>query len=227
MLLGCNSDSGSVAFSHQWHDVFGNTCGKLKPGCTYLDSKGKDKAIWWDDPSYQANWSNPPVLATVFDTDLGYFVEAYGNFGFNGVFYEFFTGRAVNEYSDAFSRDVLATEGSREEEVIGAAAKEYALRYQLSEDVALRAARTLNDWNKIAKSRSRTESDVIDFAERLYGVDIRLVQNALQDEDDEALSLHLETAARSWNTSPENMRRILRKVFLTGDRVAVVHFKKH
>ncbi|PIU00723.1 MAG: hypothetical protein COT74_03410 [Bdellovibrionales bacterium CG10_big_fil_rev_8_21_14_0_10_45_34] len=206
-LAGCGGSGSTAYFTHTWYTVYGSSCGNLKPGCTYVDWFTSAKAQWWDDPSYSMFRS--PEWAIVFDTDLGFYVDAFGYWGFNGVFYDYYSERAINEGAGEVSRDVLAIEGNREEDMIEVAGKDYAKRYQLADETGMRVARVMNDWNKIGKSRSRTDADVADFTQRLYGVDLNEVNSAFTEGDQASQEELLSKAAQTWNTSAENMRKIL------------------
>ena len=41
------------------------------------------------------------------------------------------------------------------------------MNFELTEEQGIRVAKTLNDFNKISKTRSRTDEDVKEFSERL------------------------------------------------------------
>jgi hypothetical protein len=208
---GGGSVSTVTVVSDTWYDVYGNACGQLRPGCTYVDNYSDVKADWGSDPFYDPY--AVPVDATVFDTDLGYNVDAYGYFGANGVFYDYYTGRAVNSGADEDTRDVLAKVGLKEAQVIETAGKDFAAKYQLDEAQGIRVARIMNDWNKIAKTRERTDADVADFTKRLYGVDVNKVKVALENEDNAAMDDLVSQAAANWNTTPENMKRIVTSIY--------------
>jgi hypothetical protein len=197
-----------------WFDVYGNQCGGLREGCTFVDPYGYNKAQWQQDPFYDP-WQTP-TYAWVYAPEFGYYTYAYGYWGINNVFYDYYTWRAVNNGNDQPSKDILTVVGNREEEVIQKVGALYAAKYGLDVDVGVRVARAANDYNKIGKTRERTEADLAEMTKRVYGVNLNDVKSALDKGDRAQVDSLIGTAAENWKTSPENMRTILNKVYHTS-----------
>jgi hypothetical protein len=203
---------GTVIVGTTWYDVYGNACGSLRPGCSYKDSGWtSDKAMWQEDPYYDY-WASPE-FATVYDTDYGYYVDAWGYWGVNGLFYDYYTGRAVNEGASEMSKDLLTVVGNREEDVIQKAGKSWAAKYNLDATTGVKVARALNDWNKIVKTRERTEADLNNFTKRALGLKLNDLKSASESQNQAQMDSLVEQAAQNWNTSPENMKTILKTIY--------------
>jgi hypothetical protein len=167
--------------------------------------------MWSSDPYY--SYYAYPEYATVWDTDYGYYIDSYGYWGVNGLFYDYYTGRAVNEGATAGSKDLLTVVGNREEDVIQQAGKTWAAKYNLDAATGVKVARALNDWNRIVKTRERTEQDLADFTQRVVGLKLADIQNAALTQDKSQMDNLVDQAAQNWNTSPENMRNILKSIY--------------
>ncbi|PIU00722.1 MAG: hypothetical protein COT74_03405 [Bdellovibrionales bacterium CG10_big_fil_rev_8_21_14_0_10_45_34] len=215
VVSGGAGGGGPIYYEALWYDVYGSPCTQLQAECTYVDNYSDLKAMWELDPFYSP--FEEPIFDTVYDTDYGYYVDAWGFYGVNGVFYDYYTGRAINEGNQS-GRDILADEGVRESDVIEKAGEAFAAKYALDAETGVKVARTMNDWNKLAKSRSRTAEDVADFTKRLYGVDVNAFMDAIQTGEQASLDNMLQAAAESWNTSSENMRRILGSVYAQAQK---------
>jgi hypothetical protein len=215
LVTGCNggstTTSGNVVGGFVWYDVYGNGCGGLYEGCTYLDPNGIQKAHWFQDPFY--NGFAEPVYKLVYDTDFRALVWAYGYEGINQVFYDYYTYRAINEGNEEKGRDILSTIGQRVEDMVRNAGKQWAEKHGVELSVGLKVAQAAHDWNKIAKTRERTEADLIQFTKRLTGAKEGDITRALKEGDRKSIDAVVEEAAQTWGTSPEQMKSIVRSIY--------------
>jgi hypothetical protein len=220
-LVGCGGGGGGggggvVIVEDTWYNVFGEACGDLAPGCAWVDQSSDLKADWWDDPYYSE--FEEPMWATVFDDELGLWVDAYGYFGYNDVFYDYYTWRAINEDSPQKGRDLLSQVGMKEEALVETIGKQFADRYKLDAKVGVDFVRELQNFNKIAKTRSRTDADVEKVVKTTLNVELADLKKAVI-EDNEALKAEIVSdAAQKWNTTPETMKTIVKDLFnIEGD----------
>ena len=155
-----------------------------------------------------------------------YYCNAYGGYydsygGYHGPTYGrglgggSGTGTAASESSDE-SRDLIDTVSIHEEAQIAEAGLNFAKTYGLSEDKGVQIARTLDSWEALNRKRSRTEADVADFSQRLYGVKVADAQKALDSAvkgDISGVEAMNAQVAQYWGTTPETSKKILKKWF--------------
>jgi hypothetical protein len=205
---------GTTVVSKTWYDVYGNACktGYPEPGCSYKDSGyTSDKAMWSEDPYYDY-WASSE-FATVWDTDYGYYVDAWGYWGVNGLFYDYYTGRAINEGATEVTKDILSVVGNREKDLVTRAGTKWALAHDLPAATGIKVAQALSDWNKIVKTRERSEADLGAFTKRALGVSLNELKEVAVTRNEAKIEGLVETAAEHWNTSPENMKKILKTIY--------------
>jgi hypothetical protein len=194
-----------------WYDVYGHTCGySPRPGCNFY-SDGV-KIIDIEDPyfknAYFLQWD------TWHYYDSYGFPETYTGWAWesnNGILYDDF-GDALNN-TDGQGRDFAADVAQAEKNVVKTAGDYFAAKYGLDAATGQRVARVLKDWATIGKDRARTEKDIADFTQRLYGLDFNKVKNALaeaQKGDLKAIDGLVDEAATNWATTPETMKEILK-----------------
>lgn len=112
------------------------------------------------------------------------------------------------------SSDVVADAGEKEEKFLNASAEFYANEFSLSKEKGLKLAKTLKDFKA---TTSRTEADLADFAERLYGINPSKMVSAVseaQTGDSSALNEVVNEAAEKFGTDADNMKDIVK--FLHG-----------
>ena len=76
----------------------------------------------------------------------------------------------------------------------------------------MKIAKTVNDYNAI---QNRSDSDVADFAQRLYGVNpskIASASSAAQLGDNTQLNAVVAEAAKNFNTSADNMKSVVKSL---------------
>jgi hypothetical protein len=122
--------------------------------------------------------------------------------------------RCPYSYSDSsgLSRDILSELEHLDEESIREMGKRYASRFALSDSQGLFLARNIRD---VALLQSRSEQDLADFSERLYGVSPLQIQAALDAThkgERHALNALLEDAAQHFGTDVTTMKTIVREL---------------
>jgi hypothetical protein len=189
-----------------WYNVYGQSCGTLKPGCNYWSDGLKIVDI--EDPYYGS--------AYYWDYYYDYYYGQYVWVSPSGLIYNDW-GNCLNRAgSNSISRDLITIVSDEEEKTIQSAAKNFAAKYSLSAETSTKVARTMNDWAKLGFQRGnkgRTAQDVADFTKRLYGVDIQKVSTALMSAaigDESDLNNTVNEVAANWGTNPETMREILK-----------------
>lgn len=201
---------GTPAYK-SWYNVYGSYCGSNtpRPGCNFYANG--DKIIDTEDP-----YASPSNLF-VFDT-YGY-TDSYGVYRtYTGYVWTSPTGILYTDLGDALNskdgegKDVISDVAEAEQDIVQSVGEMFAAKYNLSADVGVHVATVLNDWAVLAKTKSRTQSDVEAFTKRLYGVNFNDVQAALMEYkagDKGALSGVIGEAAANWATTPETMKEII------------------
>lgn len=220
-LTGCHGPGGTGGgggggpYRQPWYDVYGNYCGSGSPmaGCNfYADGT---KIIDTEDPYYGTN--NEFYYGTWDYVDsYGYYQSYYGWawLSTSGILYDDL-GNALNEEGEEESLDLIGKVAEKEKQVVTAAGKQFASRFALAEATGVSIAKTLNDWATLSKKekRSRTEQDIADFSQRLYGVSLDKTKIALDSAkkgDFSAIERVNADVATYWGTSPETSKAILK-----------------
>lgn len=202
-----------------WYDVYGNACSTSapRPGCNFY-ANGL-KIIDIEDPYFYSGF--------YLSYDNFYFYDSYGFPSLyrgwawespNGIIYDDW-GDALNN-QDGKGRDFEADVAKAEKNVVMKAAQHFQAKYELTADTSMKVARILHDWAKIGKDRARTEKDIADFTQRLYGIDLNQVKNALaevQKGEKKAFENLVDETATNWGTTPETMKEILKTWY--GDQL--------
>jgi hypothetical protein len=196
-----------------WYDVYGYRCGSglPKPGCNFFADGAKIVDV--EDPYFDTGY--------YLEKGTWYYVDSYGYersyYGWawlsdTGILYDEF-GYALNESNGSAGRDLIAKAAEQEEAMIQAVGKDFASKYALAEDKGVQIARTLSDWATLGKKRARTDADLADFTQRLYGISVEQAKTALESAKSGDLSalegLNKEVAS-NWGTSPETSKEILK-----------------
>jgi hypothetical protein len=214
LLSGCGGGGSSSydPYYTAWYDVYGYVCGHgaPSPGCNFY-SNGL-KIIDIEDPYFRNNY--------YLQADNWFYYDSYGvlrNYvGWawkspNGILYNDF-GTALNN-TDGQGRDFSADVAQQEQNVVKSAGEFFAAKYGLDNDTALKAARVLKDWAYLGKDRARTEQDIADFTQRLYGLDFNKVKGALaeaQKGNKAGLQELVNETATNWSSTPETVTAILK-----------------
>jgi hypothetical protein len=106
--------------------------------------------------------------------------------------------------------DMVADIAEREELIISKNAQAYADKYQLSYEQGIKIARNVYNFESL---QDRTAQDMADFAQKLYGVNTAELISAIssaQVGENKSLDLLIEKASKTFDTSKENMRFIIK-----------------
>lgn len=142
----------------------------------------------------------------------GYYYPTYNNYcyydywGYYICDYYYYNGDGSTEQG----KDIVTAASSAEEAQLQSAASHYATKFSLSSEQGLKIARTIRDYSTL---ESRTEKDVAEFANRLYGVSPTRIAQAVskaQAGQSEELNSVVAEAARNFETSTENMKQIVK-----------------
>lgn len=200
-LTACNSGSTGDPYYVAWYDAFGRPCGysmiDVHPGCNYYSNGSKILA--WQDPF----WSQWPRNGQPWMSP-------------SGVWYDP-NGYAINSdlNSAEISADVITQAAEQQNEIVRLAGKSLSQEYALSESISIRIAQSLDRWATLGQTRTRTEADIADFSQRLYGLRVEQIKTAmnrvLTERNLQPLEeLNIDVAAY-WGTSPEVSKMILKK----------------
>lgn len=108
--------------------------------------------------------------------------------------------------------DISSEVADVETAVIEKTAAIYAEKFSLSNDQAMKIAKNVNDFNAL---NERTENDIAEFAQKLYGVNPSEVVSAVANAQvglNSQLDAVIDKAAINFNTSSENMRAIVKEL---------------
>ncbi len=214
LVSGCKPSDGEGLYAGPWYNVFGENCATSmpSPGCDY-HANGM-KLFIYEDPFFG---NSPQAICgfgydpnTCLAADTGYFWYSP-----DGIIYDPY-GNAMNSAEEQGSRDIIADSAAESEKKVLEVGHDFAQKNALTEATGIRIARTLNQMATLPKrlGRARTESDIADFTQRLYGVDFRRVLNAASSYsagDDSSLRELNSEVAGNWGTSPETTEAILKR----------------
>lgn len=113
---------------------------------------------------------------------------------------------------ESVSRDLITDIAQAEEIVLNSQGRHYSDKFELSAEQGLKIARTIRDFNQVQK---RTDADLADFAQRLYGVEPSRIVSAVgraQAGEPASLDSLVNEAAQRFETTPGNMKRIVREL---------------
>jgi hypothetical protein len=200
-----------------WYDVYGNRCGSYNPspGCNYYADGSKIQD--WEDPSY---YNRHLEYATWYYTDSYGWSRSFRGWawlsGSTGILYDEY-GFALNELEEGMTgKDLIGDVAALEEASIQEAGRAFAARHALAEETGLHVARTLHDWATLGKKHARTDADLADFSQRLFGVSLDNAKSALdyaKTGDLSRLEALNKQVAERWGTSPETSKEILQSWF--------------
>jgi hypothetical protein len=219
LLMGCNDLSDrSGPYDQPWFDVFKHSCQRADPtpGCNFYAEGIKIHDL--NDPSYNRTRDQRSYEYGFWSfRDSSGLLATYDGWAWlspKGVLYDEL-GRALTEHSDAFSDDKMDQASDQEAQIIQIAGESFAERFTLQSSRGVQIAQTLNAWATLTrdrKSRTRTEQDVAEFSQRLFGIDVAQAKVALTLAEQGNLSQARELnaqIAKHWETSSATSARIL------------------
>jgi hypothetical protein len=118
--------------------------------------------------------------------------------------------RLVDEFFKL--HDISGEVADKEALILNKTAEIYTKKFSLSNDQAMKIARNVTDFQAL---QDRDESDIADFAQKLYGVNpseiVSAVANA-QVGNNEEMNAVIEQAAQNFNTNKETMKAIVNEL---------------
>jgi len=213
-FTGCHGGGGGYVAAPAWYDVYGYYCGSSPgPGCNFYGDGYQ--IIAQEDPYYYSNYYSYGTWS--YYDSYGYpgLYIGYAWQSANGIIYDDY-GYALNEEKgDTSSKDLIADMSERENNVVSVVGENFAKKYALNAETGISIARTLNDYATLNKKqkRARTDKDIADFSQRLYGVTADKAQKALDDAKKgsaEGLEALNGEVAVHWGTNPETSKVILK-----------------
>ena len=135
---------------------------------------------------------------------------------YNNCYYDYYGYYVCDSYyyngdgTTDVSHDMVTDIAQAEQQMLQVQAKHYANKFSLSEDQGMKIAKTLNDFNAL---QNRSDKDVADFAQRLYGVSptkIVAAAGKAQAGDNTDMNALVAEAAKNFNTTSDNMKSIVK-----------------
>lgn len=136
----------------------------------------------------------------VYDYD-GYYL-------YDDCFYEYYNA----DGSMTQELDLTAEVADVEALVLEKTASVYADKFSLSNDQAMKIAKNVTDFSALSE---RTETDIAEFAQKLYGINPSQVISAVASAQvgmNADLDAVIEEAAANFNTSSDNMKAIVKEL---------------
>lgn len=199
-LTGCKSGSTDYGYP-AWYGLYEKVCDlKPQPGCAYpVNNTNVFKKISQDGQNvYLPTWVQP-------DTRDVY--TAYGS--------------RLHEATPSWAIDT-AEFARLESKIVDAAGAAFSKELVIPEDAGVRLARAANEWAHIGWTRARTIEDQNRFALEAFGVEMKLIENALikaKAGDVTAMDPIIARVAVHWKANPKVTREILRKWYTDGAAV--------
>lgn len=132
--------------------------------------------------------------------------DAWGYYLYDDCFYEYYN----NDGSITKELDLSSVVADVEQLKLEKTAAKFAEKYNLAADKGMQLAKNLRDFSAL---EDRTEEDLVDFAEKLYGVNPSEVVSAVGQAQvgmNAELDSVIEKAAANFNTDSANMKEIIK-----------------
>jgi hypothetical protein len=129
----------------------------------------------------------------------------YWGYPYEECYWEYYSNGDLVKEKD-MAADVADTQANKLEKL----AQFYSERFELSTDKALQVAKNVSDFSAL---EDRSESDIADFAQQLYGVNPTQVVSAVgkaQVGQNAELDALVEAASANFNTSKENTKALIK-----------------
>jgi hypothetical protein len=146
----------------------------------------------YNSVSYNSFYTDPndPNAPCGYDPLYGYYCYSEGNV--------------------ELSKDLTTSIAQVEQAKLEVSARHFARQFELSADQGMKIAQSVRDYNAL---QTRSDQDAADFARRLYGIEpARIVQAVSQAQmgDITQLDAVIADAAKNFNTTQDNMRKIVK-----------------
>jgi hypothetical protein len=134
--------------------------------------------------------------------------DYWGYYLYDECYWEYYN----EDGSVAKELDMVAEVADKEQVVLEKTAEKFAEKYNLNAEEGMKIAKNLSDFSAL---QDRSEADIADFAQKLYGVnpsEIVSAVSAAQVGNNGELESVVEKAAENFNTSKENMKEIVKEL---------------
>ncbi len=135
--------------------------------------------------------------------------DEYGYYMYDECYWEYYNVAGEKVQSEL---DLVAEVSDIETLKLEKLAGHYADKFELSQDQAMKVAKNVQDFTTL---EDRTEEDMADFAQKLYGVNPSDVVSAVgkaQVGENTELDALIESAAANFNTSKENTKALIKEL---------------
>ena len=132
--------------------------------------------------------------------------DYWGYYLYDECYWEYYN----EDGSLAKELDMVSEVADKEQVVLEKTASKFAEKYNLSADQGMKIAKNIADYKAL---QDRSESDIADFAQKLYGVNPSEVISAVssaQVGNNAELEAVIKKAAENFNTSEANMKGIVK-----------------
>lgn len=135
--------------------------------------------------------------------------DIFGYYAYDDCYWEYYNADGVKVSSEL---DMAAVVGDVEQIKLERMADHYSEQFGMSLNQAMKVAKNVQDFTAL---EDRSESDVADFAERMYGVNPSDVVSAVgqaQLGNNQALDALVNEAAQNFNISNESTRALIKEL---------------
>ena len=133
--------------------------------------------------------------------------DYWGYYLYDDCYWEYY-----NTNGTLLEKDLVSNVADKETLLLEKLTDVYADKFSLSTEAAGKVAKNISDFSALA---DRSEADLADFAEKLYGVnpsDIVSAVSSAQVGNNEQLDTVIDKASSNLGTNSSNMRAILKEL---------------
>ncbi len=133
--------------------------------------------------------------------------DYWGYYMYDECYWEYY-----NTDGSIAEKDLVANVADKEAVLLEKLTNVYADKFSLSTEAASKVAKNVSDFTALS---DRSESDLADFAQKLYGVNPTEIVSAMssaQVGDNAELDSVIDKASSSLGTNSENMRAIVKEL---------------
>lgn len=134
--------------------------------------------------------------------------DYWGYYMYDECYWEYYN----QDGSLAQELDISGEVADREALVLSKTADVYAEKFSLSADQAMKIAKNVKDFDAL---QDRSEADIADFAQKLYGVNPSEIASAVanaQVGNNAEMESVISAAAKNFNTNEETMKAIVKEL---------------
>jgi hypothetical protein len=133
--------------------------------------------------------------------------DFWGYYLYDDCFWEYY-----NTDGTLLEKDMVSNVADKEAVLLTKLTNVYAEKFALSTEAASKVAKNVSDFSALA---DRSESDIADFAQKLYGVNPSEIVGAMssaQVGNNAELDLVIDKASANLGTSSQNMKAIVKEL---------------